>query len=52
MSTKEVSYYSNVIFDLDENEEMQLILAQSKIDKKTADNLEGAIVYKTELLKK
>ena len=40
MPKKDISYYSNVIWDLEESEEMHLILAQSKIDKKTADALE------------
>lgn len=53
MSNKEVSYYSNVIWDLNESEEMHLILAQSKIDKKTAESLEGAmkVVYKNGVAK-
>jgi len=48
MPKKDISYYSNVIWDLEESEEMHLILAQSKIDKKTAESLEGAmkVVYK------
>jgi hypothetical protein len=53
MSNKEVSYFSNVIWDLNESEEMHLILAQSKIDKKTAESLEGAmkVVYKNGVAK-
>jgi len=53
MSNKEISYYSNVIWDLNESEEMHLILAQSKIDKKTAESLEGAmkVVYKNGVAK-
>jgi hypothetical protein len=53
MSNKEVAYYSNVIWDLNESEEMHLILAQSKIDRKTAESLEGAmkVVYKNGVAK-
>lgn len=43
MSYTEVAYYSNVIWDLDESDENHIILAQSKIDKDTAENIESAM---------
>jgi hypothetical protein len=43
MSENKVAYYSNMIWDLDNSDDMHLVLAQSKIDKDTAENMESAM---------
>lgn len=45
---KKESFFSNVIFDMEESEEMHEILSQSRIDISTAENMEGAmkVIYK------
>ena len=50
---KEVAYYSNYILDLEESEEMHLVLAQSKIDRRSAENMYSAIklIYEDGLAK-
>jgi hypothetical protein len=41
-------YFSEIHFDLEEDEGMHSILSQSRIDKRTAENMEGSmkIIYK------
>lgn len=37
-------FFSNVIFDMDDTEEMHEILSQSRIDQSAAENMEGAMM--------
>ena len=48
---KKESYFSNVIFDMEESEEMHEILSQSRIDRLTAENIEGAmkVIYRNNI---
>jgi len=45
------SYFSSFIFEIEDSEEMHQILAQTRIDKPTAENMHGAmkVIYKNEV---